>query len=101
MVAIAPIPAGAQIWNTYGDCPNQELLRRYGYVDVVPLNDNDNDSSTGETVGNPADIAEVKADVVVKCAVAQGKIRLEETEERIDWWLEAGGDECVCFLVLA
>ncbi|KAH7108263.1 SET domain-containing protein [Auriculariales sp. MPI-PUGE-AT-0066] len=86
MVAIAPIPAGAQVWNTYGECANQDLLRKYGYVDVIPL---ENDKH----FGNPSDIAEVKADLFVRTAVVQGKIKQQDTEERIEWWLEAGGDD--------
>ncbi|CCH44637.1 hypothetical protein BN7_4206 [Wickerhamomyces ciferrii] len=33
MKSIKPIPQGQQIYNTYGDHPNSELLRRYGYVE--------------------------------------------------------------------
>lgn len=33
MVTIRPIRAGAQVYNTYGDRPNAELFRRYGYID--------------------------------------------------------------------
>ncbi|KAL6949958.1 hypothetical protein ACO0QE_000627 [Hanseniaspora vineae] len=33
MVATRDIKAGEQIFNTYGDHPNSELLRRYGYVE--------------------------------------------------------------------
>ncbi|KAK9449135.1 uncharacterized protein V1518DRAFT_283301 [Limtongia smithiae] len=44
MRAVKPIPAGAQVYNTYGVLPNADLLRRYGYTrpgrtkhDVVEL----------------------------------------------------------------
>ncbi|CEP20226.1 RMS1 [Cyberlindnera jadinii] len=33
MKAVKPIAKGEQIYNTYGDHPNSELLRRYGYVE--------------------------------------------------------------------
>lgn len=33
MCALKPIAAGEQIYNIYGDHPNSELLRRYGYVE--------------------------------------------------------------------
>ncbi|CAR23146.1 ribosomal lysine N-methyltransferase [Lachancea thermotolerans CBS 6340] len=33
MVAVADIPSGEQIYNNYGEYPNSELLRRYGYVE--------------------------------------------------------------------
>ncbi|KAK9455260.1 hypothetical protein V1511DRAFT_499916 [Dipodascopsis uninucleata] len=32
MRAIKPIAKGEQVYNTYGDLPNADLLRRYGYV---------------------------------------------------------------------
>ena len=37
MVAVRPIECGEQIWNTHGDPPNTDLLRRYGHVDIIPL----------------------------------------------------------------
>lgn len=33
MKAIKPIIAGEQVYNIYGDHPNSELLRRYGYIE--------------------------------------------------------------------
>ena len=32
MRAIKPIKKNEQIYNTYGNLPNSDLLRRYGYV---------------------------------------------------------------------
>jgi N-lysine methyltransferase SETD6 len=55
------------------------LLRRYGHVDQVPLPDG--------SLGNPADIVEIRADLVVK------SITQDLGSERVDWWLEQGGDE--------
>lgn len=75
-------------WNTYGDPPNSDLLRRYGHVDQVPL---DNGG-----LGNPADIVEIRADLVV--ATVERNLPQQSgpsSSERVHWWLEAGGDECI------
>ena len=74
-------------WNTYGDPPNSDLLRRYGHVDVVPLRS----PLAGE--GNPADIVEIRADVVVTAVSNQNKGN--DIQERVDWWLEIADDEFV------
>lgn len=78
-------------WNTYGDPPNADLLRRYGHVDLVPLPDG--------REGNPADVVEVPANMVVDAVVRQREHTAaadgSDLKERIDWWLEEGGDECV------
>ena len=74
--------------NTYGDPPNSDLLRRYGHVDQVPL--------ANGGVGNPADIVEIRADHLMQSV--QHK-RPQQTgpwsSERVDWWLDEGGDECI------
>lgn len=70
-------------WNTYGDLPNAELLRRYGHVDVLPL-------PSGGT-GNPGDVVEIKADLIV--SVIRSYTKDDQKKERIDWWLEQGGEE--------
>ncbi|KAI0037825.1 RuBisCo LSMT C-terminal, substrate-binding domain-containing protein, partial [Auriscalpium vulgare] len=81
-----PVPKGEQIWNTYGDPPNSDLLRRYGHVDLVPLPD-------GE-FGNPADIVEVPADFAVASLTHQRALQSSDPfTERVDWWLEEGGDD--------
>ncbi|KAH7924236.1 SET domain-containing protein [Leucogyrophana mollusca] len=86
MVSTKPIKAGEQIWNTYGDPPNSELLRRYGHVDLVSL------PQGGE--GNLADIVELRADLVVSVVTGHApSTGLANTQERIDWWLEEGGDD--------
>ena len=49
-------------------------------------------------VGNPADVVELPANLVtevVKLWYEERKIDAPDLEERIDWWLEEGGDECV------
>ncbi|KAF9462462.1 hypothetical protein BDZ94DRAFT_1367166 [Collybia nuda] len=85
MVSTKPIETGEQIWNTYGDLPNSELLRRYGHVDLLPL-------PQGE--GNPGDVVEVRADIVVSSIARKyHTLSSEASQERIDWWLEEGGDD--------
>lgn len=66
--------------------PNAELLRRYGHVDLLPLPDG--------RIGNPGDVVEIRADVVV-AAVQNSRPNLssEAKQERISWWIEEGGDE--------
>ena len=74
-------------WNTYGDPPNSVLLRRYGHVDLVPLPE-------GGT-GNPGDIVEIRADLVVaSVSERHSGGSSASSAERVDWWLEEGGDEC-------
>ncbi|KAF7315884.1 Ribosomal lysine N-methyltransferase 4 [Mycena indigotica] len=87
MISTKPILAGEQIWNTYGDLPNAELLRRYGHVDLLPLDD-----QPGE-LGNPGDVVEIRADLVISAQ----NLSQEDTKERIDWWLEQGGDDVIVF----
>lgn len=84
MVTTKPIKRGEQIWNTYGDPPNSYLLRRYGHVDVVPLRP----PLKGE--GNPADVVEIRADLVVAAASHRSK---GDMQERVDWWLELADDD--------
>jgi len=61
------------------------LLRRHGHVDLLPLPDG------GE--GNPADVVEVGADLVVAVVMQELNLSSELSRERIDWWLEQGGDD--------
>ncbi|OJT11683.1 Ribosomal lysine N-methyltransferase 4 [Trametes pubescens] len=84
MVSTKPIKAGEQIWNTYGDPPNSDLLRRYGHVDLVPLN------PPLSGLGNPGDVVEVRADLIV--SVASKKVKYD-LKERVDWWLEEADDD--------
>ncbi|KAK1225653.1 Ribosomal lysine N-methyltransferase 4 [Marasmius sp. AFHP31] len=83
MMSTKPIKAGEQIWNTYGDLPNAELLRRYGHVDLLPLPDGQ--------VGNPGDVVEIRADLVVSAIPRE--LASQSGKERIDWYLEEGGDD--------
>ncbi|KAI0001251.1 hypothetical protein BJV74DRAFT_876781 [Russula compacta] len=87
MVTTRSIRQGEQIWNTYGNPPNSDLLRRYGHVDQVPL--------ANGGLGNPADIVEIRADLVA-LSVEQGRLELagpSRSTERINWWLDEGGDD--------
>ncbi|KAI8968075.1 SET domain-containing protein [Trametes punicea] len=84
MVSTKPIKAGEQIWNTYGDPPNSDLLRRYGHVDLVPLR------PPLSGMGNPGDVVEVRADLVV--SVISPKVKYD-LQERVDWWLEEADDD--------
>lgn len=72
-------------WNTYGDLPNAELLRRYGHVDLLALADG--------RQGNPGDVVELGADVIVEVVKQICQKGDDLLAERIDWWLEEGGDE--------
>ncbi|KAF8070798.1 hypothetical protein FPV67DRAFT_1488737, partial [Lyophyllum atratum] len=86
MVSTKPIKAGEQIWNTYGDLPNSELLRRYGHVDLLPL-------PQGGT-GSPGDVVEINADIAVSATTPRSpSLSSESLKERIDWWLDNGGDD--------
>lgn len=71
-------------WNTYGDPPNSDLLRRYGFVDVTELN------LPLSGAGNPADIVEIPANFVVEAAAKHTTAR---SQDRVDWWLEEAEDE--------
>ncbi|KAG8976360.1 hypothetical protein FRB90_009215, partial [Tulasnella sp. 427] len=66
-------------WNSYDDPPNSDLVRRYGHVDLVPMDDG--------TLGNPSDVVEISADIVVQLVGA------EELEQRVDFFLEEGGED--------
>ena len=45
---------------------------------------------------NPADIVEVRADLIVRAIEKNRNVEMKEgMKERIDWWLEEGGDEYV------
>ncbi|CAE6530009.1 unnamed protein product [Rhizoctonia solani] len=78
MITTKPVAAGDQIWNTYGDPPNSDLLRRYGYVDIP---------------GQGLDIVELQGSLLVECAITYLSLSSENQKERVDWWLEMGGDD--------
>ncbi|KAF9318934.1 hypothetical protein BGZ91_005052 [Linnemannia elongata] len=84
MVAIKPIKNGQQIYNTYGELCNADLLRKYGFVDVP----------------NPNNIAEISGEsVVAKCTAADDNGKDEKVEFLLEqdgledfFILEAGGE---------
>lgn len=41
MVAIQPIPKGHEIFNTYGQMANWQLIHMYGFAEPYPDNTND------------------------------------------------------------
>ncbi|KAG0358129.1 hypothetical protein BG005_002723 [Podila minutissima] len=74
MVSIKPIKSGQQIYNTYGDLCNADLLRKYGFVDMP----------------NPFNIAEISGESLVEKCTAQepnGK------DEKVEFLLENDGLE--------
>lgn len=77
MMSTAFIPAGAQIFNTYADPPNSDLLRRYGHVDD----------------DNEADLVEIGLESVVDLVGEGAGLNEQEREERAEWLLDAGIDE--------
>ncbi|KAF8520448.1 SET domain-containing protein [Hysterangium stoloniferum] len=85
MICIRDITAGEQIWNTYGDPPNSDLLRRHGHVDVVCM--------PNGLQGNPADVVEIRADLIVDVLRSQSLETEPYLVEKVDWWLEQGGDD--------
>ncbi|CCX07273.1 hypothetical protein FPQ18DRAFT_310366 [Pyronema domesticum] len=73
MKTIAPIEAGAELFNDYGPLPRSDLLRRYGYV-----------------TSNYAqyDVVEISAPLLVQ--VAGAGLGAEDRQARIDVLLEEG-----------
>ncbi|KAG8214259.1 SET domain-containing protein [Butyriboletus roseoflavus] len=110
MVTTKNIKQGEQIFNTYGDPPNSELLRRYGHVDLVRLHSSsstpipdrhgdvemkgDTDVETVMHLGNPSDIVEVRADLVLHVVQTTNfGSKAKDTHARIEWWLDEGEDD--------
>lgn len=85
------IPAGAQVFNTYADPPNADLLRRYGHVEDVNEND--------ECEIGLADVVHVFSDSS-ETDPGTGRMSREEAEERAEWLLDCeDGEEYVLFLL--
>lgn len=91
MRATRRIEPGEQIWNTYGEPPSSDLLRRYGYVDL----------------GNPGDIVELTADNLIDAKLewegkgsgqANDQERAERRQQlaaRMQWACLLGMDDVV------
>ncbi len=60
-----------QVWNTYGDRPNSDLLRSYGYL-----------------AGSESDVCEVESDLVVDTAA--NRLPDVEKKQRVDLMIEEG-----------
>jgi N-lysine methyltransferase SETD6 len=65
MRSIRPIPKNEQIYNTYGNLPNSDLFRRYGYV--IP--------------GSQDDLVEVSSDIIIEVVSSHNE---DEICRRID-----------------
>ena len=65
MRSIQPIAKGEQIYNTYGNLPNADLLRRYGYV----------------ISGSRDDLVEISAELITKSISRHNEV---EIRRRID-----------------
>jgi N-lysine methyltransferase SETD6 len=88
MVTTKPVAAGEQIVCSFLcarlDNPNSELLRRYGHIDLLSL--------PRGGMGNPGDVVEIPADIVID-VLSRSPTGSDQSKERVDWWLEEGGDE--------
>lgn len=79
MRAMVAIACGSQIWNTYGDLPDSDLLRRYGY--------------TRGAVTNQDNVVDIPGDLVTDVVQASRDVdRLDPAElhRRIDYLLDQG-----------
>lgn len=65
MRSIRPIPKNEQIYNTYGNLPNADLLRRYGYI--IP--------------GSRDDLVEISTEIIIEIVSSHNE---EEIRRRID-----------------
>ncbi|GAA6010244.1 hypothetical protein JCM11491_005408 [Sporobolomyces phaffii] len=77
MMSTTRIPAGSQIFNTYADPPNSDLLRRYGHVDEV----------------NDADLVEVGLEEVAELVGEGNGLSEDEIEKRAEFLLDVGIDD--------
>lgn len=60
------------------------------------MEDGDTDVETIKYLGNPSDVAEIRADLVVRVVQASkfGSVA-KDSRARIEWWLDEGEDEYV------
>ncbi|GAA5869697.1 hypothetical protein JCM16303_000551 [Sporobolomyces ruberrimus] len=77
MMSTCRISAGSQIFNTYADPPNSDLLRRYGHVDEK----------------NDADLVEVGLEEVAEMVGQGSGLGDEEIEKRAEFLLDVGIDD--------
>ncbi|KAK9249191.1 hypothetical protein V1506DRAFT_527290 [Lipomyces tetrasporus] len=76
MRAIKYIPKGSQVYNTYGDLPNADLLRRYGYVRYGKTKD---------------DVVEIETQLVID--TASHGLPESHLKKRIDFMVEVDEEE--------
>jgi len=94
MITVKSIKAEEQILNTYGSPPNSELLRKYGHVDIFPLEsdvlgDLQRDEIGGWPCGNPGDEVVIQGSLVVDAVMSRDTPETRAAvDERIDAWLE-------------
>jgi N-lysine methyltransferase SETD6 len=69
MRSVRPIAESVQIYNTYGNLPNADLLRRYGYV--IP--------------GSKDDVVEISSELIIRKISRHSE---EEMRRRIDILME-------------
>ena len=77
MMATRTIKKGAQIYNTYADPPNSDLLRRYGHVDEE----------------NKEDLVEIGLEMVVELVGDGVGLDREASEVRAEWLLDSEIEE--------
>lgn len=99
MCVCACVTADSQ-FNTYGSPPNSELLRKYGHVDVFPLQPATLElsvelESPQWLFGNPGDEVELEGNYIVHAVAELGLGSEATSSERVDLWLEGGQDEYV------
>ncbi|TIB66692.1 hypothetical protein E3P77_02096 [Wallemia ichthyophaga] len=85
MIALKDIKAGEQVFNTYDDPPNSDLLRRYGHVDYTPL------SKDSEYMGNRYNVAEIPADLILEKALPNANEKMKE--RRVEFLLDECGED--------
>lgn len=76
MRATAAIPAGSQIYNTYGDFPNGDLLRRYGYTELGGTSSDLVEITVDELVDAMVTNAPAPANKFVEPATHEGTLQL-------------------------
>lgn len=77
MISTKLIKKGEQIYNTYADPPNSDLLRRYGHVDEE----------------NDADLVEMGLEMVIELVGDGMGLERDASEVRAEWLLDSGIEE--------
>ncbi|PWN93175.1 SET domain-containing protein [Acaromyces ingoldii] len=85
MRATRNIEQNEQIWNTYGEPPSSDLLRRYGYVDLANVNDVV-EVAVSHLVGACLDLEQISEE-------RTRTKREAELMARAEWWASEGLDE--------